>query len=88
MHDPEGPGEHDAHLLDDDEPDLAPCAACGRTLQALATRCPWCGVAFEGQAWEGRVAGGGGGAAARSGVVIAAVVVAALLATWGYLWWA
>lgn len=59
--DPEGPGEHDAHLLDDDDDgdeDESPCPACGRMVWAQAQQCPHCGEWFAGEAWERQAAGG------------------------------
>jgi len=53
--DPEGPGEHDNHLLDDDteQNDYVPCANCGTRILAFAERCPNCGHWFEeGEAWQ------------------------------------
>jgi ribosomal protein L32 len=53
--DPEGPGEHDHHLLDDDTEanDYVNCAQCGEQILAFAERCPSCGHFFtEGEAWQ------------------------------------
>lgn len=52
--DPEGPGEHDAHLLDDDgEPDLVTCPECGAAVSAYTEICHKCGYAFpSGEAWK------------------------------------
>ena len=58
--DEEGPGEHDAHLLDRDEGenDTTPCPYCGTELLAFADRCYHCGAMFNKEAWlvhgEGR----------------------------------
>ncbi len=51
--DDEGPGEHDAHLLDHDlgENDTVACASCGRTVLAFAERCPHCGHDYRSEAW-------------------------------------
>ena len=54
--DPEGPGEHDHHLLDDDEQqvnDYVACPKCGQQILAFAERCGHCGQWFEeGEAWQ------------------------------------
>lgn len=54
--DDEGPGEHDAHLLDHDEGenDTAPCPDCGAELLALADRCHRCGATFSKEVWLAR----------------------------------
>lgn len=36
----------------DRNPSLVPCAKCGKTIVATATRCPECGVHFQGEAQE------------------------------------
>ena len=36
----------------DDNPSLVPCARCGQRVLATATRCPECGVHFQGEAQE------------------------------------
>jgi hypothetical protein len=36
----------------DDNPSLVPCARCGKGILATATRCPECGVHFQGEAQE------------------------------------
>ncbi|MDX1682076.1 MAG: hypothetical protein R3336_03050 [Phycisphaeraceae bacterium] len=58
-HDPldpevEGPGEHDAHLADDDseEQEMVDCPKCRESIWAMATDCPYCGEMFEGEAWQ------------------------------------
>ena len=48
----EGPGEHDQHLMDEDE-DTVPCPSCGRPIWAEAEKCPRCGQWLTGQAWRG-----------------------------------
>ena len=53
----EGPGEHDAHLLDDDGDDTTSCPSCGCQVWAFAESCPQCGVIFRGEAWEKKIAG-------------------------------
>jgi DNA-directed RNA polymerase subunit RPC12/RpoP len=54
--DPEGPGQHDHHLLDDDDEqsnDYVDCPKCGERILAFAERCPACGHYFEaGEAWQ------------------------------------
>ncbi len=54
----EGPGEHDAHLVDDEdaydddgEAELVPCPACGKMVLATAERCHRCGEHFAREAW-------------------------------------
>jgi hypothetical protein len=36
----------------DDNPSLVPCVRCGKRILATATRCPECGVHFQGEAQE------------------------------------
>jgi hypothetical protein len=36
----------------DANPSLVPCAKCGKRILATATRCPECGIHFQGQAQE------------------------------------
>lgn len=55
----EGPGEHDAHLLDDDEPSLVVCVSCAAMISAHAVRCHHCGANFVGEAWQQQLAGEG-----------------------------
>jgi len=52
--DHEGPGEHDAHLIEDDRAsvDLCPCPACGCTVNAHARDCHRCGHDFGCEAWQ------------------------------------
>ena len=50
--DDEGPGEHDVHLLDDDENDTVPCPHCGKQILAWADRCHRCGVDLGTEAWK------------------------------------
>lgn len=50
--DDEGPGEHDAHLLDDDANDTVPCPRCGRQILAWADRCHRCGEYLGTEAWR------------------------------------
>ena len=56
----EGPGEHDRHLLDDDDADedAVACPDCGLTVWSHAEQCPHCGVYFTGEAWRQQPAGG------------------------------
>jgi len=53
----EGPGEHDAHLMDEDEPDTVKCVSCRRWISAHTEQCPHCGVYFAGEAWQQQIAG-------------------------------
>lgn len=80
----EGPGEHDAHLMDDGGDDTAACPKCGGEVWAHAHRCDHCGVHFTGEAWHGEIAGG---EPSRSWVWWAAVAVLIAfligLLTWG-----
>ena len=55
----EGPGEHDAHLLDDDLEQTVPCARCGAHVWSHTQRCPQCGVHFSGEAWQFEYRDGG-----------------------------
>ncbi|MFP4144348.1 MAG: hypothetical protein ACOCTI_04160 [Phycisphaeraceae bacterium] len=53
--DPEGPGEHDSHLLDrgEGENDYVDCPRCGESILAFAESCHHCGTWFEeGEAWQ------------------------------------
>src|SRR5678816_2195272 len=36
----------------DDNPTLVRCARCGHMILGSETRCPECGINFQGQAWE------------------------------------
>lgn len=56
----EGPGEFDAHLMNEDEPEMVRCVSCGRMLFARADRCHHCGVHFAGEAWQQQIAGEAG----------------------------
>lgn len=48
-----GPGEHDAHLMDDDQPfRTIPCTQCGRPVWDEAERCNHCGHLFPNQAFN------------------------------------
>ncbi len=52
--DDEGPGEHDAHLLDRpgvEDNDYVPCPNCGDEILAYADRCHHCGTELAGEAW-------------------------------------
>lgn len=53
--DDEGPSEHDAHLIDDEDSDAiedtVPCPACGKEVLAFAEHCHHCGEYFAGEAW-------------------------------------
>ena len=50
----EGPGEHDAHLMDDNPDQMVACARCGDPVWAYAQRCPKCGIHYSGEAWQFR----------------------------------
>lgn len=72
----EGPGEHDAHLMDDDPSETVACAKCGRHIWAHAQQCQHCGIHFSGEAWQfDRQADGRG----LWPWVVAALVIAMLL---------
>ena len=77
----EGPGEHDAHLMDDDPQQTVPCARCGEHVWAYAQRCPNCGVHYSGEAWQFRYDDGGAprGSATRWWWWLAAALAAAAL---------
>lgn len=77
--DVEGPGEHDAHLLDHDEGenDTTPCPECGAELLAFADCCYACGAQFEQEAWLVH----GEGRWPRLGIAGAVAAIA------GLLWW-
>ena len=79
----EGPGEHDAHLMDDDPSEQVPCARCGESIWAYAQRCPACGVYFSGEAWQFQPAGPKAtGRLSWWHVLVVGLIVAALL-----MWW-
>jgi hypothetical protein len=48
----DGPGEHDARLLDDDPAETTPCPRCGKYLWAYTQQCHHCGEHFPGEAWQ------------------------------------
>ena len=48
----EGPGDHDAHLMDDDTEETVACPRCGEHVWAYAQRCDYCGVHYSGEAWQ------------------------------------
>ncbi len=80
----EGPGEHDAHLMDDDLEETVPCAHCGREVWAYAQRCPQCGTHFSGEAWQFQYQDGGRQKSGRSWrwlVVVLLLVLAMLFIT-------
>ena len=72
---PDGPGEFDQHLLDEDEKseDTVPCPKCGRVIWAHAPRCHKCGVEFASEAWLEQAEGEP--ARAPSWIVVGAVAV-------------
>lgn len=78
----EGPGEHDAHLMDDDQTETVVCPRCGKHVWAYSQRCHHCGVHFRGEAWQ---FDGADVRAHRTGrrwlIVIILVVLALLLFT-------
>ena len=81
----EGPGEHDAHLLDDeddaaaDERDVVACPACGKYILATAERCHRCGEYFGREAWLVK-------RSAKHGLWVVAVILV-LIAMFTFLWW-
>lgn len=74
--DPDGPGEHDAHLLDDSETDIVPCPRCGKGVLAEAERCHRCGAEFRQEAW---LAAEGAGLKAAVWALAAILVLAAMV---------
>jgi hypothetical protein len=53
MSEPEEPLSFEEHRRKRDEnPSLVPCARCGKRIFATATRCPECGIHFQGEAQE------------------------------------
>ena len=53
MSDPDEPLSLEEHRRRrDDNPSLVPCARCGKRILATATRCPECGIHFQGEAQE------------------------------------
>ena len=48
----EGPGEHDAHLMDDDPTDTVACPRCGKHVWSYSQRCHHCGTHYSGEAWQ------------------------------------
>ena len=79
----EGPGEHDAHLMDDDETETVPCPRCGKYVWAYAQQCHHCHVHFSSEAWQFDTANGPSGSARWfwSVVIVLLVVVALLMIT-------
>ncbi|HEX9832276.1 MAG TPA: hypothetical protein VGA66_04160 [Mycobacterium sp.] len=75
----EGPGDHDAHLMDDDPSETVACAKCGKQIWAYAQRCHHCGVHFSGEAWQfDRQTGAGDGSSGWWPWVVAALILALL----------
>jgi uncharacterized protein (DUF983 family) len=71
----EGPGEHDAHLLDDhDGNDMSPCPRCGRAILAWADRCHHCGEHLGREAWLAERPGRRGVWLIAAGLVIFAML--------------
>jgi hypothetical protein len=61
---------------------LVRCARCGKMIAASATRCPECGVHFQGEAQDfthPSEQGTGDGRLSRWWVVVAVILVAALM---------
>jgi hypothetical protein len=52
MSDDEPLSFEEARRRRDDNPSLVPCARCGRRILATVTRCPACGIHFQGAAQE------------------------------------
>lgn len=53
MSEPDEPLSFEEHRRRRDKnPSLVPCARCGKKILATATRCPECGVHFQGEAQE------------------------------------
>ncbi len=48
----EGPGEHDAHLMDGGDDSSVLCPKCQEEVWARATQCPHCKIHYAGEAWE------------------------------------
>jgi len=60
--------------------DLVRCARCGKMILATATRCPECGVHFQGEAYDfEHPAERGGGRRLRGWVLLVAIVLLAAL---------
>ncbi len=52
LNDYEGPGEHDAHLMDAGDDSTVTCPKCKKEVWAKATQCPHCKIHYAGEAWE------------------------------------
>lgn len=48
----EGPGEHDAHLMDEESENTLTCPSCGKEVWAEADQCPECGNWFANEVWS------------------------------------
>jgi hypothetical protein len=69
------------------DPDLVRCARCGKTILGTSTRCPECGVHFQGAAedFSHQSESGRGGTSAKPWVVVVALLLllAMLLTVFG-----
>jgi len=83
LEDPEGPGEHDAHLLGEDyEEEQVACPYCKGDVWVFAEQCHHCGRAYEEAAWRETEEVGVGGV--FGGVATLALVA---LLVWAFLRW-
>jgi len=57
----QGPGEHDTHLMDGDEPDTVSCFCCGKQIYSYGSACKHCGARFKGEAWQCELEGSASG---------------------------
>ncbi len=80
-YDPDGPGEHDAHLMDDDPTQTVQCPKCGKHIWAYAQQCDHCGVHFQGEAWQFDAATDSSTPSGRLWTIIVVLIILALL------WW-
>ena len=48
----EGPGIHDAHLMDAGDDSTVLCPKCKKEVWAKVTQCPHCKIHYAGEAWE------------------------------------
>lgn len=75
----EGPGKHDAHLMDDDLSETVICPRCGEHIWAYSQRCEHCGVHFQGEAWQYDAASDPSTPTGRIWPIIVALVIIAML---------
>jgi predicted amidophosphoribosyltransferase len=75
----EGPGEHDAHLMDDDLSETVTCPRCGDDIWAYSQQCEQCGLHFQGEAWQFDAATNSASPTGRAWQVVVVMIILALL---------